>query len=220
MSAAHNIDTNTAPHHQRWRLLNCPLTSSSPLTYSFLYCLRPFQMNVGPEFIYCVCIWLLLCMLQLELEIVDYTVNCVHRQRFLGVFLSPFSDVQSRIMPVFNASGPQCCLRTWRPHTSSFDLRPCPLHTDTPPDSLNLLIWCTVDGGIFKVGDRWTETLSLWNAPFISSHVTDLLPMNLVSCQLLLHFLNFYLHQLLFQTFVAPVPSFLRCVAAIKVKMS
>ena len=32
----------------------------------------------------------------------------------------------------------QCCLRTWRPPSSSSDLHPGPLNTETPPDSLDL----------------------------------------------------------------------------------
>ena len=78
-----------------------------------------------------------------------------------------------------------------------------------------LVILCTVDGGIFKVfailgwraflwncstifrwffPDLWTfvhlylqEALPLWNAPFIPSHVTELLSIKPISSQMLLH---------------------------------
>lgn len=33
----------------------------------------------------------------------DGMVKCVHRKRFLEVFLSPFSDFHDRIMPILNA---------------------------------------------------------------------------------------------------------------------
>ena len=55
------------------------------------------RVTFGPEktaaFLDCVHIWLLLCMIQLELAFLDYMVNCVQRQLFLEVFLSPCSDV-------------------------------------------------------------------------------------------------------------------------------
>ena len=58
---------------------------------------------------------------------------------------------------------------------------------------------------------------SSWNSYFISSHVTDLLSVNLISCQILLSLIgsnNCSLLSSLFQLF------FFRCVDAIKIKMS
>ena len=88
-------------------------------------------------------------------------------------------------------------------------LRLCPLFKDTPPDFLNLLmILCTVDGGI--------EVFAIlhWETP---SHVTDLLPGNFISCQMLLH-LFFLFAPITCPIIVVPVPTFLRRVAAIKVQ--
>ena len=58
----------------------------------------------------------------------------------------------------------QCCPRAWRSHASSFKFQPCPMHTDTSPDSLNLLmILCAVDGGIFKVFAILHWVTFFWN---------------------------------------------------------
>ena len=42
-------------------------------------------------------------MVEFQLSFVDAAMNCVHRQWFLEVFLSPCSDVHYRILSVFNA---------------------------------------------------------------------------------------------------------------------
>ncbi len=62
----------------------------------------------------------------------------VYRQWFLEVFLSPFSNVNDRIMPMSDA-------------VSSEGLRPCPLRTEISPVSLNVLMMlCTVDDEFCK----------------------------------------------------------------------
>ncbi len=71
------------------------------------------------------------------------TADCVYRWWFLEVFLGPFINVNDRIMPMTDA-------------VSSEGLRPCPLHTEIYPVSLNLLMMlCTVDDEIYKVFAVW-----------------------------------------------------------------
>ena len=74
----------------------------------------------------CVHIWLLLSVIHLYLVFVDCMASCVHRQWFLEVFLSPFSEAQERIMSAFNAvalEGPKVTLgrpvQPWTLHLQS-----------------------------------------------------------------------------------------------------
>ncbi len=57
----------------------------------------------------------------------------------------------------------QCRLRAWRPLPSNKGLRPCPLHTEVSPVSLNILMMlCTVNDEICKAFLIWYwETLFL-----------------------------------------------------------
>ncbi len=58
----------------------------------------------------------------------------------------------------------QCRLRDRRSRLFSLGLRPCPLHTEIPPDSLNLLIMlCTVEGEISK-----SLPIFLWGTLFLN----------------------------------------------------
>ena len=143
-------------------------------------------------------------------------------------------------MPVFNVvRAPRSCI-------PSSDRQPCPLSTDTPPDSLNLqMILCSVDGGSqFYIQEHFSEIapsffitvchrlVNLCPSLHQRLCLTEFLPlyqiMLLTCCQLTLlvvkcssicfQYVN--LCQLLFQPFVARVTTFLRCVAAIKVKVS
>ncbi len=58
----------------------------------------------------------------------------------------------------------QCRLRDRRSWLFSLGLRPCPLHTEIPPDSLNLLIMlCTVEGEISK-----SLPIFLWGTLFLN----------------------------------------------------
>ncbi len=58
----------------------------------------------------------------------------------------------------------QCRLRDRRSRLSSLGLRPCPLRTEIPPDSLNLLIMlCTVEGEISK-----SLPIFLWGTLFLN----------------------------------------------------
>ncbi len=71
----------------------------------------------------------------------------VFRQWFLEVFLGPFSNVNERIMPMSDAVSSE----GRRPRASNKGLRPCPIHTEISPVSLNLLMMlCTVDDEICK----------------------------------------------------------------------
>ncbi len=71
----------------------------------------------------------------------------VYRQWFLEVFLGPFSNVNDRIMRMSDAVSSE----GQRPQASNKGLRPCPLHTEISPVSLNILrMLCTVDDEIFK----------------------------------------------------------------------
>ncbi len=73
--------------------------------------------------------------------------DCVYQQWFLEVILGPFSNVNDRIMQMSDAmlsEGPG-------PRASYKGLRPCPLHTEITPVSLNLLMMlCTVYDEICK----------------------------------------------------------------------
>lgn len=65
--------------------------------------------------------------------------------------------------------------------------------------------------------------ICLTEAIFIPNHLTDLLPINLVSREILNHmffFFVFFTLQRLFQSFIAPVTTFLKGVAGIKFKLS
>ncbi len=58
----------------------------------------------------------------------------------------------------------QCRLRDRRSRLFSLGLRPCPLRTEIPPDSLNLLIMlCTVEGEISK-----SLSIFLWGTLFLN----------------------------------------------------
>ncbi len=58
----------------------------------------------------------------------------------------------------------QCRLRDRRSRLFSLGLHPCPLHTEIPPDSLNLLIMlCTVEGEISK-----SLPIFLWGTLFLN----------------------------------------------------
>ncbi len=58
----------------------------------------------------------------------------------------------------------QCRLRDRRSRLFSLGLRPCPLRTEIPPDSLNLLIMlCTVEGEISK-----SLLIFLWGTLFLN----------------------------------------------------
>ncbi len=58
----------------------------------------------------------------------------------------------------------QCRLRDRRSRLFSLGLRPCPLRTEIPPDSLNLLIMlCTVEGEISK-----SLPIFLWGTLFLN----------------------------------------------------
>ncbi len=58
----------------------------------------------------------------------------------------------------------QCRLRDRRSRLFSLGLHPCPLRTEIPPDSLNLLImWCTVEGEISK-----SLPIFLWGTLFLN----------------------------------------------------
>ncbi len=86
------------------------------------------------------------------------TMDCVHRQCFLEVFLSPCCDFHYSSIPVCDAvpsKGPKI-------RASSMVFRPWPLRTEIVPDSLNLwMILCTVDDDNFKL-----FAIFLWETPF------------------------------------------------------
>ncbi len=91
-------------------------------------------------------IWLPFCMTKLYLASVDGTVDSVYRQWLLELFLSPFSNVKDRIMPMSDA----VLSEGRRPRASKkvFGLVP---YTEISPVSLNLLMMlCTVDDEICK----------------------------------------------------------------------
>ncbi len=174
----------------------------------------------------------------------DCTANCVHRQWFLEVFLSPCSDFQYKIIPVFNAvlpEGRKSRSIPYLPLALSFVHRDFSRFSKSIDDIMYYRCWdiqslhnFTLWNIFLKLfhnfstqffADWWTsahlyfwETLPLWNAPFKPSHVTDLLPINLISYKMLPQL--FLISTTYFSSLLLPVPSFLRCVAAIKLKMS
>ncbi len=80
------------------------------------------------------------------------TADCVYQQWFLEVFLGPFSNVNDRIMQMSDAVSSEGLKTT----ASNKGLRPCPLHTEISPVSLNLLMMlCTVDDEICKAFAIW-----------------------------------------------------------------
>ncbi len=110
----------------------------------------------------------------------------------------------------------QCRLRARRPRPSNFGFRPCPSRTEISLDSLNLLImmYCrrtnpqillnfTLRNIILKLLHYFPvqsftvrctsphlyirKTQPLWDALFISSHVTNLLQVNLINCEMFHH---------------------------------
>ncbi len=169
------------------------------------------------------------------------TVDCVHRQCFLEVFLSPCCDFHYSSIPVCDAvpsKGPKIT-------ASSMVFQPWPLRTEIVPDSLNLwMILCTVDDDNFKL-----LAIFLWETPFwycstvfrcsiggigdplpiltSERHCHSerlflypiMLPIDLISCKLVLQLFlicTFNFSGLL----LLPVPTFLECVALMKSKMS
>ena len=125
-------------------------------------------------------------------------MNFIHRPRFL------MSSRESRLLLM------HYCLRARRPRTSSFKPQPSPLHSSwfsellimlSPADRGILKVFAILLRGIFSeivpqlfVADWWRsphryieEAQPLWNAPFVRTHIADLLPINLISRQMLLH---------------------------------
>ncbi len=88
----------------------------------------------------------------------DGTVDCVHRQCFLEVFLSPCCDFHYSSIPVCVAvpsKGPKIT-------GIQYGFPAWPLRTEIVPDSLNLwMILCTVDDDNFKL-----FAIFLWETPF------------------------------------------------------
>ncbi len=83
---------------------------------------------------------------------------CGTWQRFAKVVLSPCGDIAYRWMTILDA------LRDRRSRLFSLDLRPCPLRTEIPPDSLNLLtMLSTVEGEISK-----SLPIFLWGTLFLN----------------------------------------------------
>ncbi len=63
----------------------------------------------------------------------------------------------------------QCRLRDRRSRLFSLGLRPCPLRTEIPPDSLNLLIMlCTVEGEISNMKYEISLPIFLWGTFFLN----------------------------------------------------
>ncbi len=85
-------------------------------------------------------------MIELKLASAEGVADRVYRQGFLEVLLSPFSNVNDRIMPMSDAvssEGPKT--------TGPQGLQHCPLRTEIYPVSLNMLMMsCTVDDEICK----------------------------------------------------------------------
>ncbi len=82
-----------------------------------------------------------------KLSSADGTVDCVYRQWFLEVFLSPFSNVNDRIMPMSDAVSSEG--QKTRSSTLSLTYRDYPV-------SLNLLMMlCTVDDEVCKAFVIW-----------------------------------------------------------------
>ncbi len=89
-----------------------------------------------------------------KLAFVDVTTYCGTWQRFAKVVLSPCGDIAYRWIR----------LRDRRSRLFSLGLCPCPLRTEIPPDSLNLLIMlCTVEGEISK-----SLPIFLWGTLFLN----------------------------------------------------
>lgn len=103
------------------------------------------------------------------------------------------------------------------------DFWPWPLHTDISSDSQTLLmILCTVDDEIIKVFTAlhwqtlfWNcstvvlqtgEPVSIFTSEEVWSHVSDLLPINLISCKI---FLQLIFTLLIFSTFCCHHPNFI-----------
>ncbi len=136
--------------------------------------------------------------------------DCVYRQWFLDLFLGPFSNVNDRIM--------QCRLRAWRPRASNEGLRPCPLHTQISPVSMNLLMMLctlcdlqnlcnlTLRNVVFKVFQvHWTliqhSLLVLCQVVWPLQHTVGFLPwtgkyLTSQTCLHIILFLASHLHQL------------------------
>ncbi len=84
----------------------------------------------------------------------DVTTYCGTWQRFAKVVLSPCGDIAYRWIR----------LRDRRSRLFSLGLHPCPLRTEIPPDSLNLIIMlCTVEGEISK-----SLPIFLWGTLFLN----------------------------------------------------
>ncbi len=168
-------------------------------------------------------------------------MDCVHRQCFLEVFLSPCCDFHYSSIPVCDAvpsKGPKIT-------GIQYGFPALTLRTEIVPDSLNLwMILCTVDNDNFKL-----FAIFLWETPFwycstifrrsiggigdplpiltSERHCHSerlflypiMLPIDLISCKLVLQLFlicTFNFSGLL----LLPVPTFLECVALMKSKMS
>ncbi len=167
-------------------------------------------------------------------------MDCVHRQCFLEVFLSPCCDFHYISSPVCDAvpsKGPKIT-------GIQYGFPALILSTEIVPDSLNLwMILCTVDDDNFKL-----FAIFLWETPFwycstifrrsiggigdplpiLTSErhchperlflYPIMLPVDLISCKLVLQLFlicTFNFSGLL----LLPVPTFLECVALMKSKM-
>ena len=138
------------------------------------------------------------------------------------MFLSPCSDVQKSVVTVFNAELPEGLnithtLTNTLPGSLNLLMR---LSTAGGGIFIVLVIlclgtffwnWSTIFRHSFsQITSQRTsahlyiwEALNLWNAPILHSHVTDLLPVNLFSCQTLLHlFCSTFCCQLFWNVFL------------------
>ncbi len=112
-------------------------------------------------------------MIEVYLASADGTVDCVYRQWFLEVFLSPFSKVNDRIMPmsdVVSSSGPKTTgikqrslfltLRDFSSFSESFnDVMHCKLR------DLQSLCNFTLRNAVFKVfHNLFTHYFTDWRA--------------------------------------------------------
>ncbi len=78
----------------------------------------------------------LFCMIELYLASANGMVTCVYQRWFLEVFLSPFSNVNDRIMPMSDVVSSEGLQTMGIQQRSSY----CPLHTEISPVSLNILM--------------------------------------------------------------------------------
>ncbi len=169
-------------------------------------------------------------------------MDCVHRQCFLEVFLSPCCDFYYSSIPVCDAvpsKGPKITgIQYGFPALTI-------LRTEIVPDSLNLwMILCTVDDNNFKLFAIFLWETPFWycstifcrsiggigdSLPILTSErhchserlflYPIMLPIDLISCKLVLQL--FLICTFIFSgLLLLPVPTFLECVALMKSKMS